>query len=140
MAYWISLIIQDSRGPVARKKLWKRCSAHVYISRLIKVLQIAEKTDRSPAQLTSNEESKQGVRLTTENLHGVRNGLNGFVSGHSVVASAAAAAAENITNEVRNGSLLHKTLLLDQQQASTTSPLYASQKQVKPYIYTLVGV
>lgn len=136
MAYWISLIIQDSRGPVARKKSWKRCSAHVYISRLIKVLQIAEKTDRSPAQFTSNEESKQGVRLTTENLHGVRNGMNGFVSGHSVVASA----AENNTNEVRNGSLLHKRLLLDQQQASTTSPLHASQKQVKPYIYTLLGV
>ncbi|XP_058219194.1 uncharacterized protein LOC131329831 isoform X3 [Rhododendron vialii] len=116
---------KDSRGPVARKKSWKRCSAHVYISRLIKVLQIAEKTDRSPAQLTSNEESKQGVRLTTENLHGVRNGLNGLVSGHSVVASA----AENNTNEVRNESLLHKRLLLDQQQASTTSPFYASQNQ-----------
>ncbi|KAI8549502.1 hypothetical protein RHMOL_Rhmol06G0029700 [Rhododendron molle] len=116
---------KDSRGPVARKKSWKRCSAHVYISRLIKVFQIAEKTDRSPAQLTSNEESKQGVGLTTENLHGVRNGLNGFVSGHRVVASA----AENNTNEVRNESLLHKRLLLDQQQASTTSPFYASQKQ-----------
>lgn len=131
----MSLIIQDSRGSVARKKSWKRCSAHVYISRLINVLQIAKKTDRLPAELTSNEEFKQGVLLTTENLHRVSNGLNGFVSGHSIVASAA-----EYTSEVKNGSILHERLLIDQQQASTTSPLYASQKQVKPYIRSLLGV
>ncbi|GFZ10415.1 hypothetical protein Acr_21g0010140 [Actinidia rufa] len=38
-------ITQDSKDSVARKKSWKRCSAHEYICRLIKILQIAEKAD-----------------------------------------------------------------------------------------------
>lgn len=130
----------DSRDQVARKKSWKRCSAHVYISRLIKVLQITEKTNTSPTQLTCNEESNQKVISTSKNLDGLRNGSkrngsNGIVSGHSIVASAAG----NNTNEVRNGSLLHKSLL-DQQQASATSPLYASQKQNFDFLSLSNGV
>ncbi|CAL5415988.1 unnamed protein product [Camellia sinensis] len=95
---------KDSRAPVGRNKPWKRCSAHVYVSRLIKVLQITEKKDVLPVlatQLTSNEGSKR--------------------VGYS---------AEKNPIEVRNAILLHKGLIQEhQQQASSTSTLYTTQKK-----------
>ncbi|XP_057469885.1 uncharacterized protein LOC130758901 isoform X2 [Actinidia eriantha] len=109
-------ITQDSKDSVARKKSWKRCSAHEYICRLIKILQIAEMADRSlptqSAQLTPNEGSKQGVLFTTSNLNGVINDMNGALSVHSIIGSAA-----------------DKKLIDGQQQASTTSALHTSLKQ-----------
>ncbi|XP_028091739.1 uncharacterized protein LOC114292033 isoform X2 [Camellia sinensis] len=65
---------KDSRAPVGRNKPWKRCSAHVYVSRLIKVLQITEKKDVLPVlatQLTSNEGSKRGIIFTDNHLNTV---------------------------------------------------------------------
>ncbi|XP_052200937.1 uncharacterized protein LOC127807270 isoform X3 [Diospyros lotus] len=107
---------EESKVPIGRAS-WKRCSSHVYISRLIKVLQIAENTGRQPThpiQMTSNE----GVHLAANNnLVTARDDLNGAVS------------ADKSPGEVRNAILLHKRLLQDQQQASTTSVLYASKNQ-----------
>ncbi|GFY86242.1 hypothetical protein Acr_04g0009800 [Actinidia rufa] len=114
-----ALTDKDSKDPVARKKSWKRCSAHAYICRLIKVLQIAEKADRSlPAQLTPNEGSKQGVLLTASN----QNGVNGAVSVRRIIGSAA-----------------DKKLLHDQQQASTTPALHTSLKQSFDFLCLSAG-
>ncbi|GFZ10371.1 hypothetical protein Acr_21g0009700 [Actinidia rufa] len=119
-------ITQDSKDSVARKKSWKRCSAHEYICRLIKILQIAEKADRSlptqPAQLTPNEGSKQGVLFTTSTLNGVINDMNGALSVHSIIGSAA-----------------DKKLIDDQQQASTTSALHTSLKQSFDFLSLSAG-
>ncbi|XP_057490067.1 uncharacterized protein LOC130776055 isoform X1 [Actinidia eriantha] len=118
-----ALTDKDSKDPVARKKSWKRCSAHVYICRLIKVLQIAEKADRSlPAQLTPNEGSKQVVLSTASNQNGVISGVNGAVSVHSIIGSAA-----------------DKKLLHDQQKASTTSALHTSLKQSFDFLCLSAG-
>ncbi|KAF5962033.1 hypothetical protein HYC85_003242 [Camellia sinensis] len=119
---------KDSRAPVGRNKPWKRCSAHVYVSRLIKVLQITEKKDMLPVlatQLTSNEGSKRGVIFTDNHLNTVRSALNRSVSEHNIVGYS----AEKNPIEVRNAILLHKRLIQEHQQASSTSTLYTTQKK-----------
>lgn len=132
------LTVKDSRALVARKKKsWKRCSAHVYICRLIKVLEIAEKTDRLPMQPTQLilNEGPNRVLSTPNNLNGVRNGLNGAVSAYNMVGSP----AEKNPDEVRNVNLFHTRLLQDQQQASTSLPLNSPQKQCYDFLSLSAG-
>uniref|UniRef100_A0A5B6ZW64 Uncharacterized protein n=1 Tax=Davidia involucrata TaxID=16924 RepID=A0A5B6ZW64_DAVIN len=134
----VVLTERDSRVPIDRKKSWKRCSAHVFISNLIKVLQIGERKDKlpmQPIQLTSSEGSKQGVLSAANDLNGVRNGLNNVASANSIVGSV----AEKNPNEVRNAILSHKRLLQDQQQASTTSGIYRLQKQSFDFLSSSAG-
>ncbi|THG12122.1 hypothetical protein TEA_027214 [Camellia sinensis var. sinensis] len=132
------LTVKDSRALVARKKKsWKRCSAHVYICRLIKVLEIAEKTDRLPMQPTQLilNEGPNGVLSTPNSLNGVRTGLNGAVSAYNTVGSP----AEKNPDEVRNVNLFHTRLLQDQQQASTLLPLNSPQKQCYDFLSLSAG-
>ncbi|KAL7244831.1 hypothetical protein ACSBR2_000228 [Camellia fascicularis] len=132
------LTVKDSRALVARKKKsWKRCSAHVYICRLIKVLEIAEKTDRLPMQPTQLilTEGPNRVLSTPNNLNGVRNGLNGAVSAYNTVGSP----AEENPDEVRNVNLFHTRLLQDQEQASTSLPLNSPQKQCYDFLSLSAG-
>lgn len=120
---------QEARPPIDAKKSWKKCSAHVYISRLIKVLQITEGKDGSPlqpTQLTTHEGLKQGASEANKLQVVIKNGSTGAVSTIGVARSA----ADKSLNEVNNAILLHKRLLEDQQHASTTSGPYASQKKV----------
>ncbi|KAK9271428.1 hypothetical protein L1049_027019 [Liquidambar formosana] len=42
--------IEKVSGVTVDRKSWKRCAAHVYISRLIQVLQISERKERLPIQ------------------------------------------------------------------------------------------
>ncbi|KAA8528745.1 hypothetical protein F0562_036100 [Nyssa sinensis] len=130
----VVLTERHSRIPISRRKSWKRCSTHVYISNVIEVLQIAERKDRLPMQatpLTPNEGSKQGVLTAANNLNGVRNSLNGVVSATSIVG----AAAEKNPNAV----LSHKRLLQDQQQASTKSEIYSLHKQSFDFLSLSIG-
>lgn len=96
-----------------RKKSWKTCSAHVYISRLIRVLKFAAEKEELPIEIKPDERSKQEVLPATNNLQMV-------IDGSAEVKS---------SNEVRNAILLHKKLLQDQQQACTTSGMYSSHNQ-----------
>ncbi|XP_059636970.1 uncharacterized protein LOC132279059 isoform X2 [Cornus florida] len=121
-----------------RKKSWKRCSAHVSISYLTKVLQNAERKERSPMQAThlmANEGSNQVVHTAVKNLNGVRKGLSGIVSADGIVDSA----TQKNPDEVTNAVLLHKRLLQDQQQTSTTSGLYTLQKQSIDFLSLSAG-
>lgn len=128
--------MQDSRVELGRKNSgkkkneWKRCSAHVYISRLIKVFQIKEEKDSlpvqpttTPDQLTTNEGSmqEQEALLAVNNI--IHEKINSSLNGVE---------ADRSSNEVRNAILLHKRLLQDQnqKQVPTTSGPYTSQKQV----------
>ncbi|KAM7517263.1 hypothetical protein LguiA_006846 [Lonicera macranthoides] len=125
---------RDSRVEMGRKNSgkkkneWKRCSAHVYISHLIKVFQIKEGKDSlpvqptTPDQLTTNEGSmqEQEAPLAANNI--IHEKMNSSLNGVE---------ADGSSNEVRNAILLHKRLLQDQnqKQVPTTSGLYTSQKQ-----------
>lgn len=97
--------MQNGRVPAVLKNSWKRCCTHVYVCRLIKVLQTSERADKlllQSAQSTQTNGSKQGVHVTNDNLIGTRN------NSCSVV--------EKTTDEVRNAIFLHKKLLQDQRQ------------------------
>lgn len=120
--------MQDSQVPLDLRKSFKRCAAHVYISRLIKVLQTAAKGDRvssHPSQSSSPDGVKQEPRIIQNSPTGKVNDIHEIVSTGSV-----ASTAEKNPTEVRNAILLHKRLLQDQQQASATSGFNSLVKQV----------
>ncbi|XP_057794819.1 uncharacterized protein LOC131011082 isoform X2 [Salvia miltiorrhiza] len=98
-------------GPESNK-LWKRCSAHVYISRLIKVLQISDRKEGMPVKPTQPT-TCQGADNQMQRING-RNG-DTYFSGIDIVA------AEKDSTETQNGILLHKRPIHDQQMASETS-------------------
>ncbi|XP_075082191.1 uncharacterized protein LOC107808730 isoform X2 [Nicotiana tabacum] len=65
--------VKDSQVPLDLRKSFKRCAAHVYISRLIKVLQTAAREDivsSHPPQSSSHDGSKQGTCLLQNCLTG----------------------------------------------------------------------
>nr|DAD41164.1 TPA_asm: hypothetical protein HUJ06_015487 [Nelumbo nucifera] len=106
-------------GIVDRRKSWKKCAAHVYISRLIRAYQNAEKSVRFPVlpdQLKVKEETRSG---------GVRNGLSGATTSSSNTYSYAAGKS---LNEALNGIQPDKMLQQDQQQTSVATEILSSQK------------
>ncbi|XP_009780817.1 uncharacterized protein [Nicotiana sylvestris] len=120
--------VKDSQVPLDLRKSFKRCAAHVYISRLIKVLQTAAREDivsSHPPQSSSHDGSKQGTCLLQNCLTGKVNEMHGIVSTGSV----ACTSTEKNQTEVRNAILLHQRLLQEQQQASTTSGVNSLVKQ-----------
>ncbi|KAL6982693.1 hypothetical protein U1Q18_016081 [Sarracenia purpurea var. burkii] len=125
----------DCVVPVSRGKSLKRCSAHVYISRLIKVLQIAGTEDRLPVQptrLTPNEGSKQGGLLGANSLNSVQHALNASLSPYGLVNYAAD--KNQKSDEASNAIVLHNKLLQDQQQSFdflSLSATHSSADQVK---------
>lgn len=107
--------MQNGRVPAVLKNLRKRCCTHVYVCRLIKVLQISERADKllvQSAQSTQTNGSKQGIRVTDDSLIGTINDSHKVFSSGSAVCSV----VEKTTNEVRNAIFLHKKLLQDQRQ------------------------
>jgi hypothetical protein len=101
------------------KRSWKRSSTHVYISRLIRVLQIPESRDSLPLhlnQLRPHDILSQGVFMTINNFNGNRNGLNGATPSRAIV---------NMTDKNSN-----QRQRLHQDQPQTPSGVYNSQKQV----------
>lgn len=119
---------QESRPPTDAKKSWKKCSAHVYICRLIKGLQIAEeKESLQPTQLTTLEGLKQGASEANKLHLLIKNGSSVVVPANGISSSA----MDRSLNEVNNAILLHKRLLEDQQASTSTSAQsYSTQKQV----------
>ncbi|KAL2468249.1 uncharacterized protein Fot_51774 [Forsythia ovata] len=111
---------QDSRVLFESKKSWKKCSAHVYITRLIKVLQITERKDglqEKPAHSSQNEGLNLGPLVSVDSQTNARNGSNCVASFSNITHSA----AEKNSAEIQNTILLYKRLLQDQQHGSTTS-------------------
>ncbi|KAK6131274.1 hypothetical protein DH2020_034984 [Rehmannia glutinosa] len=93
-----------TRVAVESKKTWKRSSAHVYISRLIKVLQISEGKELSlekPTQLTTSVDAHQMTGI---------NGRNGGLSFNGIDP----AAEKDSSAEIQNDILLHKGPIQDQ--------------------------
>ncbi|CBI19860.3 unnamed protein product, partial [Vitis vinifera] len=126
-----------SRVMVHKKQPWKRCAAHVRISRLIQDLQNSERKERlsmQPNQLRTDEGSKQVGSLAGNNPSGLRNGLNGVVSANSIGGSA----VENNSTEARKDILLQQGLHQDQQQAPA-SGTYTSQKQSYDFLSLSAG-
>ncbi|KAF9686726.1 hypothetical protein SADUNF_Sadunf02G0019400 [Salix dunnii] len=117
------------------KRSWKRSSTHVYISRLIQVLQIPESRDSLPLhlnQLRPQDILRQGVFMTINNFNANRNGLNGATPSKAEV---------NMTDKNSNqdgiGTLQRQGLHHDQPQ--TPSGVYNSQKQTFNFLSLSTG-
>ncbi|XP_055833268.1 uncharacterized protein LOC129902200 isoform X2 [Solanum dulcamara] len=129
--------VKDSQVPLDLRKSFKRCAAHVYISRLTKVLQTAVKGDTvslHPSQSSSPDGVKQEPRIVQNSPTGKVNDIHEIVSTGSV-----ASTAEKNPTEVRNAILLHKRLLQDQQQASATSGFNSLVKQNVDFLSLSAG-
>lgn len=110
------------------KRSWKRSSTHVYISRLIRVLQIPESRDSLPLhlnQLRPHDILRQGVFMTINNFNGNRNGLNGATPSRAIV---------NMTDKNSN-----QRQRLHQDQPQTPSGVYNSQKQTFNFLSLSTG-
>lgn len=128
--------VKDSQVPLDLRKSFKRCAAHVYISRLTKVLQTTVKGDTvssHPSDSSSPDGAKQEPRLIQNSPTGKVNDMHGIVSTGSVVST-----AEKNPSEVRNAILLHKRLQ-DQQQASATSGFNSLVKQHADFLSLSAG-
>ncbi|KAK4351878.1 hypothetical protein RND71_027396 [Anisodus tanguticus] len=116
--------MKDSHVPLDLRKSFKRCAAHVYISQLTKVLQTASHHSQS----SSPDGLKQETRIIQNSITGKVNDMHGIVS-----------TAEKNPTEVRNAILLHKRLLQDQQQVSTTSGFNSLVKQNVDFLSLSAG-
>uniref|UniRef100_A0A6N2LDB2 Uncharacterized protein n=1 Tax=Salix viminalis TaxID=40686 RepID=A0A6N2LDB2_SALVM len=83
---------QNSIGKVSKvstdKRSLKRSTKHVYISRLIQVLQIQESKDSLPLhlnQLKPPDKLRQGAFMTINDFNGNGNGLNGATSARAIM-------------------------------------------------------
>lgn len=128
MEHSFDLIMQDSQVPLELRKSFKRCAAHVYISRLTKGLQTSMRGDTvssHPSQSSPPDGVKQEPPIIQNSPTVKVNDMHGIVSTGNV-----ASTVEKNPTEVRNAILLHQRLLQDQQQASTTSGFNSLAKQV----------
>ncbi|MCD7455791.1 hypothetical protein HAX54_029645 [Datura stramonium] len=129
--------VKDSQVPLDLRKSFKRCAAHVYISRLTKVLQTGVQGDTvssHPSQSSSPDGLKQEPRIIQNSQTGKVNDMHGYVSTGGITST-----AEKNPTEVRNAILLHKRLLQDQQQASSTSGLNSLVKQNVDFLSLSAG-
>lgn len=108
----------------------KRCAAHVYISHLIRDLQMPENKEKLPLhcnQLKPRlEGQRQGIPMAINDFDRVKKGLNGVISSNNIGSTT----AERNSSEARSCILQHKRLHQDQQQTATASGLHNLQKQV----------
>lgn len=102
-------MIQHTGVAAESNKSWKRCSSHVYISRLIKVLQISDRKEGWAIQPTSFQNADNQILRT--------NGRNC----NTYFSAIDLEAAEKDSSETRKGILLHKRPTQDQQMSSETS-------------------
>lgn len=119
------------------KKLRKKCSTHVYISRLIRVLKVTEEQDSLPLQdtrLTAHEGSTQGTISEDNKLHMIKNGPTGVVFSNDIACSG----GEDSPGKLCNAILLQKRLH-DDQQGSTNSGLYTTDNQSSSLFSALAG-
>ncbi|XP_011083549.1 uncharacterized protein LOC105166037 isoform X2 [Sesamum indicum] len=106
-----------TQAAAGSKRTWKRCSVHVHISRLIKVLQVSERKEgllEKPTRLTTCGGAELRPPVSTHNqMTGMNSGMpfNG----------ATCSTAEKDSAEIQNDILLHKRPLQNQPLASETS-------------------
>ncbi|KAL0325863.1 UNVERIFIED_CONTAM: hypothetical protein Sradi_5155600 [Sesamum radiatum] len=106
-----------TQAAAGSKRTWKRCSAHVHISRLIKVLQVSETKEgllERPTRLTTCVGAELQPPVST---HNQMTGMNSGVPFNGVTSST----AEKDSAEFQNDILLHKRPLQGQPLASETS-------------------
>ncbi|XP_034931600.1 uncharacterized protein [Populus alba] len=118
------------------KRSLKRSTTHVYISHLIRVLQIPESKDSLPLHLNQprpNDILRQGAFMTMNDFNGNRNGLNGATSARAIINI-----GDKNSNQVEMGTLLQQTLQ-DQPQASSASGVHNSQKQTFNFLSLSTG-
>ncbi|KDO84856.1 hypothetical protein CISIN_1g003719mg [Citrus sinensis] len=97
------------KGATTNRSL-KRCAGHVYISRLIRDLQMPENKEKSHLQCNQLKPPDEGQSIGSTT-------------------------AERNSSEARSGILQHKRLHHDQLQTATESGLQTLQKQVSSTIY-----
>ncbi|KAL9445873.1 hypothetical protein AB3S75_013703 [Citrus x aurantiifolia] len=116
------------KGATTNRSL-KRCAGHVYISRLIRDLQMPENKEKSHLQCNQLKPPDEGQRQETHmviyDFDKTRKGLNGVISVNSIGSTT----AERNSSEARSGILQHKRLHHDQLQTATESGLQTLQKQ-----------
>lgn len=100
-------------------RLWKRCSAHIYICHLIKVMQVSDGKEGLPG--TTFE---PGLHI---NIDYQKNGID-YASG----------ALSSTVSSIQDTILLHKSLFQDQQQASKV-PASCSPLKQGPDFLSLAG-
>ncbi|KAF9683136.1 hypothetical protein SADUNF_Sadunf05G0180700 [Salix dunnii] len=129
---------QNSIGKVSKvstdKRSLKRSTRHVYISRLIQVLQISESKDSLPLhlnQLKPPDILRQSAFMTANDFNGNGNGLNGATSARAIM-------VDKNSNQVEFGTLLWRTLQ-DQPQASSASGVHSSHKQTFDFLSLSTG-
>eukprot|EP00262_Sarcandra_glabra_P012072 TRINITY_DN3028_c0_g2_i1.p1 TRINITY_DN3028_c0_g2~~TRINITY_DN3028_c0_g2_i1.p1 ORF type:complete len:379 (+),score=74.07 TRINITY_DN3028_c0_g2_i1:1-1137(+) len=126
--------------PVAvdKRRSWKRCASHVYITHLIRAYQSTEKNSRwpLPASQVSQSKLKEGTKsgITVANdMTAMRNAPNDIIA-----SSTNGSVVERNSHEARIGILNDKRLLPDQ-QTSTASGMYAQQKQTCNFLSLSAG-
>lgn len=124
-------------GPSTRKvykgatnsRSLKKCAAHVYISRLIRDLQMPENKETLHIQCNQLEPpdkgQRQGAHMMIYDFDKMEKGLNGVISVNNIDSTT----AERNLSEARSGILQHKRLHHDQLQNATESGLHTVQKQ-----------
>ncbi|XP_011045100.1 PREDICTED: uncharacterized protein LOC105140104 isoform X2 [Populus euphratica] len=118
------------------KRSLKRSTTHVYISHLIRVLQIPESKDSLPRHLNEPRPQdilRQGAFMTMNDLNGNRNGLNGATSARAIINM-----VDKNSNQVEMGTLLQRTLQ-DQPQTSSASGAHNSHKQTFNFLSLSTG-
>ncbi|KAJ4702113.1 Restriction of telomere capping protein [Melia azedarach] len=117
----------------------KRCAAHVYISHLIRDLQMPENKEKLPLhcnQLKPRlEGQRQGIPMAINDFDRVKKGLNGVISSNNIGSTT----AERNSSEARSCILQHKRLHQDQQQTATASGLHNLQKQSFDFLSLSAG-
>ncbi|XP_022857999.1 uncharacterized protein LOC111378939 isoform X1 [Olea europaea var. sylvestris] len=132
------LMSQDSQVPIELKKSWKKCCAHVYITRLIKVLQLSERKDglqEKPAHSSQNERLNLQPRASVDSQTNAINGSNCVASFNYMAHST----SEKNSADIQNAILLYKRLLQDQQRGYTTPGLCTSLKQDSDFLSLAAG-
>ena len=111
---------------VIDKRSWKRCTAHVHISRLILGLQIPNSKDmflERPNQMRGREGPKRCVLAEVHELNGIKNeATSAPITCHS--------ATVNNSHESKNGIPLQQHLYNGMSQAVPSTGVYGPQKQV----------
>lgn len=116
----VSIAEKESQS-VINAKMGKKCSTHVYISRLIRVLKVTEANDSLPVQptrLTAHEGLTQGTISEHKKLHQIKNGSSGVVFTNDIACSG----GEDSPSKLSNAILLHKRLRDDQQASANSGP------------------
>ena len=119
-------MIQISK--VFDRQSWQTCAAHVYISCLIRALEMPESNESLQLplnQLRPHEILKQGVLMIINDFNVIRNDLNIVTSASSIVNR-----TEKNSSDAKSGNLQHLRLCQDHSQPALSSSVYPSQKQV----------